>query len=53
VSETQEKNKALIRRFFEAQEKGDLDAVGRRTATSSEPQSSEKRSVPASFATSP
>jgi serine phosphatase RsbU (regulator of sigma subunit)/predicted ester cyclase len=27
VSEAQEKNKALIRRFFEAQEKGDLDAV--------------------------
>jgi predicted ester cyclase len=27
VSETQEKNKALVRRFFEAQEKGDLNAV--------------------------
>jgi ketosteroid isomerase-like protein len=27
VSEVQEKNKALVRRFLEAQDKGDLDAV--------------------------
>ena len=27
MSEVQEKNKALVRRFLEAQDKGDLDAV--------------------------
>ena len=27
MSEAQEKNKALVRRFLEAQAKGDLDAV--------------------------